>query len=244
MPLTIADAPSPNFDERNGAPIDILVLHYTGMETGEASMTRMRDPEAKVAAHYFVDEDGAISQLVPEEKRAWHAGAGCWKGERDVNARSIGIEIQNGGHDFGLPDFAEPQIVAVIALSKEVLKRHPIPPSHVIGHSDLAPARKQDPGEKFPWARLAEEGVGLWPGEQGVTGGLLGLGDEGEMVAEYQMDLATYGYCPPGHGEFDGETADLTRAFQRHFYPEAVTGAADAETRARLKTLLTLSLTA
>lgn len=244
MPLTISDAPSPNFDDRGDLPADILVLHYTGMETGEAALARLRDPEARVSSHYFVEEDGAVSRLVAEDKRAWHAGIGCWKGVKDVNARSIGVEIVNGGHDYGLPDFPEAQIEAVIALCQDILKRHPIPASHVIAHSDLAPGRKQDPGEKFPWERLADAGIGLWTGEQDVSGDLLSLGDEGDAVLEFQMDLAAYGYCPPGDGRFDAEMMDLTRAFQRHFYPEAVTGAADAETRARLKALLLKSLTA
>jgi len=242
LSLTIGHAPSPNHDDRGGAPIDILVLHYTGMESGEASLARMRDPEAKVAAHYFIDEDGSILSLVDETRRAWHAGVGCWKGATDLNARSIGIELQNGGHDFGLPDFAEPLIAAAIGLCQDILRRHAIPASHVIAHSDLAPARKQDPGEKFPWARFAEAGIGLWPGPQDASGDLLSLGDAGDAVTAYQGDLAAYGYCAPGHGRFDGDTADITRAFQRHFHPEAVTGAADAGTRARLKALLAASL--
>jgi len=222
----------------------VLVLHYTDTLSVEESLGYLANAEAKVSAHYLVDEAGGVLRLVAEDKRAWHAGLGCWKGASDINARSIGVEIQNGGHRNGLPDFPDAQIQSVIALCKAVMARHPIRPDNVIAHSDLAPDRKQDPGEKFPWPRLAEAGVGLWPGEQGASGELLSLGDEGEAVAEYQMDLAAYGYCAPGEGVFDGPTSEITRAFQRHFHPDQITGAADAETRARLKALLRLSLTA
>lgn len=243
MSLEIRQAPSPNFDDRGGKPVDILMMHYTGMESAEASMTRLRDPDARVSCHYLVEEDGAIFQLVAEDKRAWHAGRGCWQGEEDINARSIGIEIQNGGHDFGLPDFPEAQIDAVMALSWEIMGRHPISRANIIGHSDHAPDRKQDPGEKFPWARLAENGIGLWPGGQGASGAGLKRGDEGERVQLYQYDLAAYGYCAPRNGVFGEETELATLAFQRHFHPETLTGEADAETRARLSALLRLTLT-
>jgi N-acetylmuramoyl-L-alanine amidase len=159
--IDLIAAPSPNFDTRR-APPDMLVLHYTGMETGEAALARLRDPEAKVSAHYLVEEDGRIFQLVPEERRAWHAGAGGWRGEDDCNAASIGIEIVNPGHEFGYRLFPEAQIAAVIALIGDIRDRWTIPDNRIIAHSDLAPARKTDPGELFPWKRLAEAGHGLW----------------------------------------------------------------------------------
>ena len=159
--IDLIPAPSPNFDMRR-APPDMLVLHYTGMETGEAALARLRDPEAKVSAHYLVEEDGRIFQLVPEERRAWHAGAGGWRGEDDCNAASIGIEIVNPGHEFGYRLFPEAQIAAVIALIGDIRDRWTIPDNRIIAHSDLAPARKTDPGELFPWKRLAEAGHGLW----------------------------------------------------------------------------------
>ncbi|SDM33999.1 N-acetylmuramoyl-L-alanine amidase [Maricaulis salignorans] len=156
MPDPIA-APSPNFNERK-LPISLIVLHYTGMENGAVALERMRDPAAEVSAHYMVEEDGRIFQLVDEDKRAWHAGVSCWRGETDINSSSIGVEIVNGGHDFGLPDFPAVQIAAVIELVKDIMGRHGIGPEGVVGHSDIAPGRKQDPGEKFPWERLAAAG--------------------------------------------------------------------------------------
>ena len=153
--------PSPNHDART-APIDILLLHYTGMRSGEAACERLTDAAAKVSSHYLVYEDGRIDQLVPEVRRAWHAGVASWKGESEINSRSVGIEIVNPGHEFGYRDFPGAQIEAVIALCRDIVARHAIPPSRVLAHSDVAPGRKLDPGERFPWARLAAAGVGLW----------------------------------------------------------------------------------
>ncbi len=153
-------APSPNFNERK-LPIALIVLHYTGMKDGPAALARMCDPDAQVSAHYMVEEDGRIFQLVDEARRAWHAGVSSWCGETDINSNSIGIEIVNGGHDYGLPDFPAIQIDAVIELVKDIMARHGIGPEGVVGHSDIAPGRKQDPGEKFPWDRLAEAGCAL-----------------------------------------------------------------------------------
>ena len=155
--------PSPNQDDRGGAAIDMLVLHYTGMITAEAALSRLCDPAAKVSAHYTIDEDGTIYAHVPEARRAWHAGVSFWAGKRNVNARSIGIELVNPGHEFGYRAFPRSQIAALIDLCRDILARHPIPAARVLGHSDVAPARKEDPGELFPWAQLAEAGIGLWP---------------------------------------------------------------------------------
>ncbi|PKR54925.1 N-acetylmuramoyl-L-alanine amidase [Thalassospira marina] len=156
--------PSPNFGDRPAdCAIDMLVLHYTGMPSGEAALARMCDPASQVSAHYMVEEDGCIYQLVTEAKRAWHAGRGQWRGCTDVNSRSIGIEIVNPGHEFGYRPFAVRQMDAVIALCKAILGRHTIPAHNIIAHSDMAPERKEDPGELFPWEQFAVEGIGLWP---------------------------------------------------------------------------------
>lgn len=216
MPLRIVDRPSPNHDSRNGAPVDILVLHYTGMQTAEEALARLCDPEAKVSAHYTIDRDGTIYAHVPESERAWHAGVSYWAGERNVNARSIGIEIVNPGHEFGYIPFADPQIDALIDLAHGILKRNPITPARVVGHSDVAPARKEDPGELFPWQRLAQEGIGVWlaPASAG-----------GDLAA----NLKRFGYgFPP---DVDVAENDVIAAFQRHFRPSCIDGIADDETR-------------
>ncbi|MEM6626200.1 MAG: N-acetylmuramoyl-L-alanine amidase [Pseudomonadota bacterium] len=225
-------APSPNFDER-AYPVDMLVLHYTGMENGPSALDRMRDPDAKVSAHYMVEEDGQIFQLVSEDKRAWHAGVASWMGHDDLNSRSVGIEIVNGGHDFGLPPFPDAQIDAVIALSAAIVDRWAIPARRLVAHSDIAPSRKADPGEMFPWARLAEAGLGLWP-ERPDVGTLrgVGLGSEmkGEGVVRMQGGLTTIGYDLPITGVYDAATEVVVRAFQRRWRADAVTGQADLTT--------------
>ncbi|WBQ09512.1 N-acetylmuramoyl-L-alanine amidase [Hyphomonadaceae bacterium ML37] len=214
MTLTLIDAPSPNFNART-QPVSILVLHYTGMESGQAALDRLRDPEAKVSAHYVVEEDGRVFALVAEDQRAWHAGRGSWRGRGDVNSASIGIEIVNGGHDFGLPDFPDVQIEAVIALSRDILARHAIAPCNIIGHSDMAPSRKSDPGEKFPWRRLAPAGVGLWPEQPAPP----------IAAADALWGLATIGYPVQ-----DDALDDVVRAFQRRYRPGRVDGRLDNET--------------
>ena len=161
--MKIVDQPSPNFDARDGQAVDILLMHYTGMRSAQEAIDRLRDPSAKVSAHYVIDEDGTVHRLVAEEKRAWHAGVSYWAGSREINRRSIGFEIVNPGHEYGYRAFPKPQMEAVRDLAREVLARHPIPPQRVIGHSDVAPLRKEDPGELFDWRWLAGEGVGLWP---------------------------------------------------------------------------------
>ncbi len=164
MALRIVQRPSPNHDERPaGTPIDMLVMHYTGMRTAGEALARLCDPDAKVSAHYTIDRDGRVYTHVPEDRRAWHAGVSYWAGERNVNARSIGIELVNPGHEFGYEPFPEEQIAALIDLAGGILSRHPIPAHRVVGHSDVAPARKMDPGERFPWKQLAEFGIGIWP---------------------------------------------------------------------------------
>lgn len=242
--LIVRDAPSPNFDNRR-APPDMLVLHYTGMQTAEAAVARLSDPEAKVSAHYVVDEDGSILRLVPEERRAWHAGRGAWQGETDCNAASIGIEIVNPGHEFGYRDFPEAQIAAVISLISDIRTRWTIPDARIIGHSDLAPDRKQDPGELFPWKRLASVGHGLWfepaPGRVAALGAPLGAGDEGLGVIVLRAGLHRLGYGLQPGGDYDDQTRLTVEAFQRHWRPARVDGIADGETRATLMGVLQLA---
>ncbi|MDP3491440.1 MAG: N-acetylmuramoyl-L-alanine amidase [Phenylobacterium sp.] len=235
--MDIIPAPSPNFNERPGPP-DILVMHYTGMESGEAAVARLRDPEAKVSSHYVVEEDGRIFTLVAEERRAWHAGVSFWKGERDINGRSIGIEIVNPGHEFGYRPFPDAQIAAVIALTADIRTRWMIADGDIIAHSDVAPGRKIDPGELFPWKTLAEAGHGLWVEPPPAPGAPLAEGEEGAGVFAFQAGLTRLGYeCPPS-GNFDSVTTTVVSAFQRHWRPHQVDGIADGETRARLIALL------
>lgn len=242
--VQIIAAPSPNFNERR-APPDMLVLHYTGMPTGEAALARLCDAEAQVSAHYLVEEDGRIFGLVPEARRAWHAGRGVWQGEDDCNAASIGIEIVNPGHEFGYRAFPDAQIEAVIALISDVRERWTIPDNRIIGHSDLAPERKDDPGELFPWKRLAEAGHGLWfePAAERIKalGGLLQKGDDGIGVVVLRAGLHRLGYGIKPGGEYDAETEAAVRAFQRHWRQSRIDGVADGETRARLVGLLQLA---
>ena len=229
---------SPNHEERKlGAP-DILLLHYTGMPSTEDAVQRLCDAQSKVSAHYVVDEDGRVSQLVPEQLRAYHAGDSSWEGESDINSRSIGIEIGNPGREYGYPDFPERQIAAVIALARDIVVRHAIRADRVLAHSDVAPGRKNDPGEKFPWAKLAAAGVGLWVEPRPLAAGAeLGLGDKGEPVRALQRNLADYGYGVEATGRFDERTRDVVIAFQRHFRPARVDGIADRSTRETLAAL-------
>src|SRR4051812_43609532 len=224
----LVERPSPNHDCRAETPIDILVMHYTGMRTTEEALARLCDPEAKVSAHYTVDCDGTVYAHVPEGRRARHAGISYWDGVRDVNSRSIGIEIVNPGHEFGYIPFAEPQIKAVVELSQGILSRHAISASRVVGHSDIAPNRKQDPGELFPWQQLADFGIGLWP-RNVVTGSAW----DSNAFAD---DLRRYGYGVPP--DVDWPIADVITAFQRHFRPSCINGIPDAECAGLLRALL------
>jgi N-acetylmuramoyl-L-alanine amidase len=231
--------PSPNYGLRHGREPNTIVLHYTGMATGEAALGRLRDPKSEVSAHYVVEEDGRIFQLVHEAYRAWHAGKSFWADETDMNAVSIGIEIVNGGHDFGLPPYPDAQIDAVIALCRDVAQRHGIQPQDILAHSDIAPERKADPGELFPWARLAAAGVGHYvpPHAPGPDAGL-SLGDEGAEVWNLQRKLVAYGYGLEVTGIYDDKTEKVVTAFQRHFRPQRVDGKADLSTRETLQNLL------
>jgi len=238
--MDVISAPSPNFDARR-APPDMIVLHYTGMQTGEGALARLTDPAAKVSAHYLVEEDGRIFTLVPEARRAWHAGASFWQGERDINALSVGVEIVNPGHEFGYRPFPDRQIDAVIALLADIRSRWTIPDERILGHSDVAPARKTDPGELFPWRRIALEGHGLWVEPPAAPGAPLTNGDEGLGVLALQGALARLGYESLSTGRFDEATVTLVRAFQQHWVPSRCDGVADGDTRARLMALLRLA---
>jgi len=235
MSPPLIERPSPNFDART-SQIALVVLHYTGMQDANAALRRLTDPAPtagdypgpwqqpgadpaaplpRVSAHYVVDEGGAIFRIVPEEQRAWHAGVSSWGGAGDVNARAIGIEIVNGGHDFGLPDFAPVQIEALIALVADILARRGLTASAVVGHSDIAPARKLDPGEKFPWKRLADAGVALWPKSAAPI-----------AAERARAALTRFGYDPQVPDEV------MVAAFQRRFRPQRIDGVLDEETRA------------
>ena len=233
--------PSPNHSERkDGAAPDMIVLHYTGMRDNEAAIRQLCTPLAEVSAHYVVLQDGYIVQLVAEARRAWHAGVSSWAGRADVNSCSIGIEIANPGHDHGYPDFPKRQVAAVTALCRSIFTRHQIPADRVVAHSDVAPSRKQDPGEKFPWKVLADSGIGLWvkPAPMTQAGPIFVLGESDPAIEETQRLLARYGYGVTPTGYLDGTTRDAVAAFQRHFRPIRVDGVVDVSTIATLKALL------
>ena len=238
--ISVENRSSPNHGERLSGPVDILLLHYTGMPDSRLALDRLCQSGSEVSSHYFVFEDGRILRLVPEDRRAWHAGRSFWGGETDVNSRSIGIEIANTGHPGGLPPYPDEQIDAVIRLCRDVVGRHPIPPHRVLAHSDVAPGRKLDPGERFPWHRLAQAGIGHWVEPTPIGAGrFVSAGDVGQPVEALQAILALYGYGVEVTGRFDAATADVVAAFQRHFRPERVDGLADAATIDTLHRLLT-----
>jgi N-acetylmuramoyl-L-alanine amidase len=231
--------PSPNHGARKGKRPDSIILHYTGMASGAAALARLCDPESEVSAHYFIGEDGGSLQLVAEARRAWHAGQSAWAGETDMNSASIGIEIQNGGHQFGAPPYPEAQIAALIALCRDIARRHAIAPARVLAHSDIAPGRKIDPGEYFPWDELAAAGIGHFVRPHPIGNDApLGPGALGEKVEALQAMLAAYGYEIGISGHYDAKTEHVVAAFQRHFRPARVDGKADRSTIATLRDLL------
>ena len=239
-PLVARFVASPNYGERRGyGRPNCLILHYTGMPTGEAALKALTDPACEVSAHYLVWENGSIDQLVAESDRAWHAGRGSWKGETDLNSASIGIEIVNPGHEGGSPPFPDHQIEATIALARDICARWTIAPERVLAHSDIAPARKRDPGEAFPWGKLWRSGVGHWVEPAPLAGSpFFAHEEEGPPVRAVQAMLALYGYGVEMTGVFDRQTRQVVTAFQRHFRPERVDGEADASTLATLKALI------
>ena len=214
--MDIIERFSRNMNDRPaGVIIDMVVLHYTGMKTGKAALDRLCDPDAKVSAHYLIDEDGTAYRMVAEDRRAWHAGFSHWSGAININDRSIGIEIVNPGHEFGYRPFPEAQMEAVEELLAQIVARHRISPARVVGHSDIAPTRKQDPGELLDWKRLADKGLSIWPAEPGNT----------IEMADARRYLSNIGYDP------DAPLADVVTAFQRRFVPAGVSGALDDKTR-------------
>jgi N-acetylmuramoyl-L-alanine amidase len=227
--MEIRDRPSPNHGPRPGdGVVDMLILHYTGMQSAEEALDRLCSAAAQVSAHYLIDEDGTVWRLVPEARRAWHAGISSWRGRTDINSASIGIELVNPGHDWGYRAFPEPQMAALETLAQGILARHPIPAPFVLGHSDVAPARKRDPGELFDWRRLARAGIGLWPEVSGTSAPVP------EGIAEVQRLLRSIGYGCPESGILEETTRLVVAAFQRHFRPSACSGALDRETRQRI----------
>jgi N-acetylmuramoyl-L-alanine amidase len=230
---------SPNHGERRGfSRPDSVILHYTGMPTGAEALALLCDPASEVSSHYFVWEDGRVVQLVPEDRRAWHAGRSVWKGQSDVNSASIGIEIVNPGHD-ALPPFPARQIDGVIALLRDIGARYEIAPERVLAHSDIAPTRKIDPGEHFPWRTLWRAGIGHWVAPAAIgEGPRFGRGQEGPPIRALQALLALYGYGVELTGVYDAQTQGVVAAFQRHFRPARVDGEADASTLATLRALI------
>ncbi|MCJ8144648.1 N-acetylmuramoyl-L-alanine amidase [Ancylobacter sp. A5.8] len=238
-PLAARVLPSPNHGERIGVTVaDMLVLHYTGMTSTDEAVEWLRTPERGVSAHYVVFETGEIAQLVPEARRAWHAGVSSWEGASDINSRSIGIEIANPGHDHGYPPFPAIQIEAVTALAKDIVTRLAIAPERVLAHSDIAPTRKDDPGEKFPWEVLHRAGVGHLVPEAPLDDGRFFMrGEHGQPVEALQAMLAFYGYGVPVTGSYCETTEAVVRAFQRHFRRAKIDGIADVSTLATLYAL-------
>lgn len=219
--MILVPRPSPNHGPRpEGARVELLVLHYTGMPTAADALNRLTDPQSNVSAHYTVDEDGTVYVHVPEDRRAWHAGVSSWKGRGDVNSRSVGVEIVNPGHEFGYRPFPRVQMEAVAELCRGILDRHKLPPSAVVAHSDVAPARKQDPGELFDWPWLAERGIGAWPSPTDL---------QPAKVGEVERLLGIVGYDPA--------CPQALNAFLRHYHPKALTGGLDGDAMAMLRAM-------
>jgi N-acetylmuramoyl-L-alanine amidase len=239
-PVATKVVPSPNHGERHeGRRPDMIILHYTGMASATEALLRLCNPIAEVSSHYLVFEDGRVFQMVPEGRRAWHAGRAAWAGETDINSLSIGIEIANGGHDHGLPPYPDGQIEAVIALTADIARRWGIRPDRILAHSDIAPGRKEDPGELFPWRRLKQAGLGHWvPAAPIQDGRFFAQGDSGPPVEALQAMFALYGYDIPVTAEFDAATHAVVTAFQRHFRPGKVDGVADSSTITTLRDLI------
>lgn len=240
--MRLIERPTPFRSSREGTAIDMLVLHYTGTQTSEEALDILSGAAGKeVSAHYTIDEDGSIYHHVPEDEKAWHAGISQWRGVYNVNASSIGIEIVNPGHEFGYRAFPKSQMLAVAELSQAIIARHHIPARNVVGHSDVAPSRKEDPGELFDWPWLATQGVGLWPDfcTRSISNiNLLLEGDASDRVQSMQRRLAEYGYGVPQSGLFCPLTKSVVSAFQRHWRPQDISGQWDTDADARLDELL------
>lgn len=239
--LVSAVSPAANVEPRKGVKHpSLLIMHYTGMSSAEKAIDWLARAESNVSCHYVIDEAGTITQMVPESQRAWHAGVSYWRGERDINSHSIGIEIQNPGHQHGYPDFPPRQMAAVIALGTDIVKRHRMSADSVLAHSDVAPDRKIDPGEKFSWAELARHGLGEWVRASPVDARDDGfdVGAKGDAIGDAQAQLAAYGYDITVTGALDTKTSHVLRAFQLHFRPRRITGRLDRSTVLTLDRLL------
>ncbi|MGD9650101.1 MAG: N-acetylmuramoyl-L-alanine amidase [Dongiaceae bacterium] len=228
--MEIISHPSPNYNQRaNNRQPSLIIIHYTGMPSGKDALERLCDPASQVSAHYLIEEDGRIFQLVDDMMRAWHAGVSCWQGERDINSASIGIEIVNPGHEWGYREFPKKQLQALENLLQELQQRWHIKGENILGHSDVAFARKTDPGELFPWEDLAKKGFGLWPREKITPQDLSPL--------QAQELLKKIGYDAPLHGEMDALMKTLIANFQRHFRPSQITGELDSKTNGLIVSL-------
>lgn len=215
--------PSPNFESRaQGIALDMIVLHYTDMRNAEEALERLCDAQAKVSAHFLISKEGELYQLVDPDHRAWHAGVSSWEGQGDINSRSIGVELDNLGHTFGPEPFSTVQMTTLLALLEELIQTYGIQPHRIVGHSDVAPGRKKDPGELFPWHVLAEKGFGLWPQEK-ETSQHISLVPK-MSIQEMQQALCHIGYECPETGVWDEESQAVCLAFQRHFTPQDLTG--------------------
>jgi N-acetylmuramoyl-L-alanine amidase len=236
--------PAANVESRRGAnKPSLLILHYTGMSSAAKAIDWLARAESQVSCHYVIDEHGAITQMVPERMRAWHAGVSYWRGQTDINSHSIGIEIQNPGHEHGYPDFPKAQMAAIIALGQDIARRHALPADSVLAHSDIAPSRKIDPGEKFKWSQLARHGLGEWVRASPIDANDEGLstGCKSAVVHHAQKQLAAYGYEISATGELDVKTCRVLRAFQLHFRPKRIDGRLDRSTILTLSRLLRTS---
>ena len=244
--IAFVDCPSPNHDVRApGSSINLLIVHYTGMPTADGARAHLCDAAAKVSSHYLVDESGQVFRLVAEDRRAWHAGAGGWRGQDDVNSRSIGVELVNPGHEHGYRPFPPAQMAAFVLLARGILARHPIAAQGILGHSDVAPSRKTDPGELFDWRGLAADGIGLWPdlaAKPAPGQAVLMVGSSGNGVRDVQCKLAAYGYEIAVDGLYGTATALVVTAFQRHFRPWRADGQVDDETLSYLDKLLKIKV--
>jgi N-acetylmuramoyl-L-alanine amidase len=234
MARIIRDHSSPNFGPRRAVAGSVgvrhLLLHYTGMKTAEEALARLCEPDSGVSSHYLIFEDGTIFGLVDENARAWHAGVGFWNGMTDINSTSIGIELVNPGHEFGYRPFPQAQIEALVELARDISTRHALPPTALLGHSDIAPSRKQDPGELFPWADLARHRLGIWP---------TAIGTSATSPAGDWNALSRIGYAVPNGAGSDilepsSSAQDVITAFQRRFRPDRLDGILDPETSARI----------